>query len=166
MKKLLLIAFSFVTLGVQAQVTTKPAVSIGAELGIPSNTVYNIGIGGSAKIEVPIVSALSVSFTAGYNTFFYKNSILGNNVKPDAGTFIPLKAGLKYYLADGFYVEGEAGNIKETNYNKNNIFVFTIGPGFLVPINKSSAVDFGFRYENWHRRLRQTSLRVAYRFAW
>lgn len=167
MKKLLLLFLPFFYIGANAQTFNTKAFSVGLEVGIPSQSVYNVGLGGSGKAEVPVASNVSLSFTAGYTSFYYKKSLIGSSVTPDAGRFFPLKAGVKYYFSEGFYAEGEAGSVIETNYNKDNLFAFSIGPGFVIATGKHTGVDMGFRYENWSRgRLRQTALRVAYRFGW
>jgi len=62
------------------------------------------------------------------------------------------------------YVPGEAGTAIETNYGKQSSFAFSIGPGFLVPAGDKNSVDISFRYEDWANQLRQTAIRVAYRF--
>jgi hypothetical protein len=83
---------------------------------------------------------------------------------PGAAGFIPLKAGLKYYFNKGVYAEGEAGTAIETNYGKQSSFAFSIGPGFIVPAGDKNGVDISLRYEDWANQLRQTAIRIAYRF--
>jgi hypothetical protein len=167
MKKLLLLISIFITYNAWAQtpVTTATAVSLGFELAAPSNSVYTIGTGVSAKFELPVVSSLSVSVTGGFTAMYYKANLFNSSRTPGAAGFLPLKAGLKYYLSQNFYAEGEAGTAIETNYGKQKSFAFSIGPGFIVPINEGKqGVDIGFRYESWGNQLRQTGIRVAYRF--
>lgn len=168
MKKLLPLLFVLMYTMARGQaVTTTTAFSAGLELGIPTNSIYNIGFGGSGKVEVPLTTALSLSATAGFTNFYRKSALIGSNKSQPASSYVTLKAGLKYYLGEAFYIEGEAGNVVETNYSKNNLFAFALGPGFLISTGKHTAVDFNFRYENWGRgRLRQTGIRVAYRLGW
>ncbi|MEO7212866.1 hypothetical protein [Mucilaginibacter sp.] len=167
MKKLLPLLFLFLYCVAHGQTSPKKAFSAGLDLAIPTNSIYSIGFGGSGKAEVPIAGPVSLTVTAGYTSLYFKRSLIGSNKSQDPSGFVPLKAGVKYYLSDGFYVEGELGTAIETNYNKDKLFAFAIGPGFLLPLNKSSAIDLGFRYENWGSgRIRQTGIRVAYRFDW
>ncbi|OOQ60981.1 outer membrane beta-barrel protein [Mucilaginibacter pedocola] len=167
MKKLLPIFFLFIYAAASAQNAPKKAFSVGLDLGIPTNSIYSIGFGGSGKAEVPIAGAASITVTAGFTSLYYKSSVFGNTQSADAATFIPLKAGVKYYLGDAFYIEGEAGTAIATNYEKDKLFAFALGPGFLIEISKNTAIDLGFRYENWGSgRIRQTGIRAAYRFAW
>ncbi|MDB5154968.1 MAG: hypothetical protein JWR54_3719, partial [Mucilaginibacter sp.] len=54
MKKLIILISVLSAFQAQAQTTITKAISTGFELAIPSNGVYNIGIGASAKGELPI----------------------------------------------------------------------------------------------------------------
>lgn len=165
MKKLILLLLVFCSFKLSAQTTpTIKAFSAGFELAAPSGSAYNIGFGASAKLEIPIVSPLSLTVTGGFTTLFYKSNILQSSGTPGAAGFLPLKAGVKYYASQNFYFEGEAGTAIETNYSKQSSFAFSLGPGFIIPVNDKQGVDIGLRYENWSNQLRQTGIRVAYRF--
>jgi len=149
----------------QAPIPTTKAISFGFELAAPSNSVYTIGTGVSAKFEVPVVSVLSLSLTGGFTAMYYKGNLFNSSRTPGAAGFLPLKAGIKYYLSKEFYAEGEAGTAIETNYTKRDAFAFSIGPGFIIPLNdEKHGIDIGFRYESWSSQVRQTGIRVAYRF--
>ncbi len=166
MKKPLLLFFVLCSFKLRAQTRTPTtlAFSAGFELAAPSNGVYNIGFGASGKFEVPIVTPVSLTLTGGITTLFYKSNLFSSSRTPGAAGFIPLKAGVKYYLAKTFYAEGEAGAAIETNYGKQSSFAFSLGPGFIVPVNDKQGVDISFRYESWANQLRQTGIRFAYRF--
>jgi hypothetical protein len=143
----------------------KKAFSIGAELGIPNVSVYNIGLTVSGKGELPVSDKLAITVTAAYSTFFYKSNLFTSSKTLTAARFIPLKAGVKYYVNQGIYFEGELGTAIETNYLKQDLFAFSLGPGFLIPIDEKHSVDFGLRYEKWSQhQVQQTAIRFAYRF--
>ncbi|MBS1502547.1 MAG: hypothetical protein JST32_10825 [Bacteroidetes bacterium] len=163
---LLILAFILSAVLVKAQdpAATKTAFSAGFELALPSGGVFSIGTGASAKLEIPLVQPLCLSLTAGITPMFYKSNLFGNSHTPGAAVFAPIKAGLKYYFAKSVYAEGEAGTAIETNYGKGSVFAFSIGPGFIAPINDKTGVDIGFRYEDWAGQVRQTAIRIAYRF--
>jgi hypothetical protein len=164
MKRLLLLLCLFCICKTYAQTSTSKAISAGFELAIPSNGVYNVGTGFSVKGELPIVAPVSLTLTAGFTAMFYKSNLFNSSRTPGAAGFIPLKAGIKYYFNKGVYAEGEAGTALETNYEKQSVFAFSIGPGFIVPAGENSGVDISFRYENWANKLSQTAIRIAYRF--
>ena len=165
MKKLILILLVLYGFQTQAQTTeiTK-AISTAFELAIPSNGVYNVGVGASAKAELPIVAPVSLTLTGGFTTMFYKSNLFNSSRTRGAAGFIPLKAGAKYYFNKGVYAEGEGGTAIETNYGKQSSFAFSLGLGFIVPAGDKNGVDVGFRYEDWSNQLRQTAIMVAYRF--
>ncbi len=164
MKRLLLILFLFCISKTYAQTEIGKAISGGFELAIPSNGVYNVGTGFSIKGELPIVTPVSLTLTAGFTAMFYKSNLFNSSRTPGAAGFLPLKAGIKYYFNKGVYAEGEAGTAIETNYEKQSVFAFSIGPGFIVPSGENNGVDISFRYEDWANKLRQTAIRIAYRF--
>jgi hypothetical protein len=167
MKRLLPLLFTLFVLHTRAQTVPVKAFSVGLELGVPANSVFNVGFGGSGKAEVPLVSALSFTVTAGYTSMYYKSALIGSATTQTPVGYIPLKAGVKYYFSPGFYAEGEAGNAFQTNYTKENLFIIAVGPGFIASTGEHSGIDIGFRYENWGSgRLRQTAIRAAYRFGW
>jgi hypothetical protein len=164
MKRLIPLLFIFCCAKLQAQTTTSKAFNLGFELGIPSNSVYTIGTGASAKFELPVVTPLSLSLTGGITTMFYKSNLFNSSRTPGAAAYVPLKAGLKYYFNRGVYAEGEAGTAIETNYDKKSVFAFSLGPGFVVPAGDKNGIDISFRYENWANQVRQTAIHIAYRF--
>jgi opacity protein-like surface antigen len=173
MKKLLLLALlfcSFATAHAQDDVP-KAAFSIGPELVIPSRSIFTIGYGASAKVEVPVYNRLDVTFTGGYSSLKYKSGIadITGIAQPNA-TFIPLKAGLRY-MGGSAYLEAEGGDVIQTSNNtgnaQHNLFTFSIGPGFFFHISEKQAIDLGFRYEVWSQNtLQQTGIRLAYRLGW
>jgi hypothetical protein len=166
MKHILFVVLSLFAITVHAQDKTPiyKAISAGVELGIPSRTVYDIGVATSLKGEIPIIAPVSLTITGGYSVFSHKNNVITGSNTFDAATFVPLKAGLRWYLGETVCIEGEAGTSIETNYEKKKLFAFSLGPSFLIPVGQKQNVDLGFRYENWANQVRQTAIRIAYRF--
>jgi hypothetical protein len=172
MKKLglLLLAGFFMVTALKAQERTTKALSIGPELNLLQRSAYNVGFGVSAKFELPVTTTINMVLTAGINTFNRKNFLIGSNTKQGNDTFVPLKAGIKYYFDPRFYTEAELGSVIDHNDGFNqNLFAYSIGTGFLFPVNKSSKnmIDLGLRFEDWAKnRAQQFGIRVAYRFGW
>ena len=75
MKKLIILLLLFRGIEVSAQTTITKAFSAGFELGIPANSVFNIGTGASAKFELPVASPVSLSLTGGITSMFYKSNL-------------------------------------------------------------------------------------------
>lgn len=156
---------------VKAQEYPRTAFSIGPELAFPSNSAYSIGYGASAKIEFPVAGKISLSLTGGYSRFHYKSSLTGAFGAQTPSSFVPLKAGIRYGVSTGLYLEAEGGNVIETTGSfinpSRNLFAFSIGPGFLFRISEKQCIDLGIRYEQWSKNvLKQTAVRVAYRIGW
>lgn len=166
---LLLLLIPFITTNVHAQggssQVNSTALSIGGELNIPQRSGYTIGYGASAKFELPFATALSFTATAGIHQYHLKTLFSGTSGGND--TFVPLKAGVKYYIDPRFYAEGELGTVIDRNRdNDQNRFTYSLGTGFLLPLrNTSNMIDLGLRYEEWSKNgIQQFGIRVAYRF--
>jgi hypothetical protein len=145
----------------------KKAISLGGELGVPNASVYSVGIGVSSKGEFPVSRKVAITATAAYSIFFYNSNLFTNSKTFASARFVPLKAGVKYYLNQGVYFEGELGTVIETNYLKQDLFAFSLGPGFIIPIKGKYGVDLGLRYEKWsNHQVQQTAIRFAHRFGW
>lgn len=168
MKRFLFLILLFSSLQIMAQdEPLKKAISFGGELGIPNASVYSVGIGISGKGEFPVSGKLAITATAAYSIFFYKSNLYTNSKTFPSARFVPLKAGVKYYLNESVYFEGELGTAIETNYLKQDLFAFSLGPGFIIPIKGKYGVDFGLRYEKWsNHQVQQTAIRIAHRFGW
>ena len=148
----------------------RPKASIGGEIAIPTGIfadLFSIGIGGSGKLEVPITAAFYATATAGFTSFYTRNSRLGGSINDNNRSYVPLKLGGKYYLSEFVYGEAEAGVSVGIQEDSRNSFAWGPGFGIAYPINDKSAVDVGVRYEKWSRHgtnLNQVGLRIAYQF--
>jgi hypothetical protein len=195
MKSLKITALAFalaaITFGANAQTKstttpTGPRLSIGADAGIPTGSLsdgYNWNLGGSAQLELPVAKQLFVTVNAGYNNIFGKKDVTigtigGTAVKGDVQNIqlLPVKAGLKYFVANNIYVQGEAGagfllNKKDLGYTKSTAFIYAPQVGILLPLTASSNLDLGVRYEGSTKytaydgsTINFVGLRVAYSF--
>jgi hypothetical protein len=160
---LLLLTLCYLSASAQLSTPSRTAFSIGGELTIPSYGLYSVGTGASAKFEFPIAPPVSISITGNLTSVFYRHSILNNYSDSGADVFVPLKAGLKYYPISSLYIEGEGGEALELNHTQRHLGAFAIGPGFIIPQTKGG-LDISFRYEDWQSQVKQTVIRVAYRF--
>ncbi len=146
----------------------KPRLSIGAEFALPTNTgfgeLFSTGFGSSAKFEVPLTNYLYATATAGFTEFFLKNKYKNLTFNK---TYVPLKAGGKYYFEHTFYAEGELGASIGTNSGAGTAFVWSAGGGVSFPITKDGFLDTGLRVEKWARdegNITQAGFRIAYKF--
>jgi hypothetical protein len=154
-----------------AQTGSAPKLSIGADFGIPIGTVsdvYSSVIGASAKLELPTVTpGLKFMFSAGYSDFVIKSAY--SSVFTSA-SYAQIEAGARYYFIPMVYVEGDFGlsiNLNK-NYSEQKVgLAYDPTIGVNLPINKSNAVDIGFRYDGRVESggtISQVALRIAYKF--
>lgn len=157
---------------------------IGIEGMAPTGNMHNIsnaGIGGTARLQYGINNTVAFTLTSGYYNFFgkentatYANGTTITKVTSKAVDFgiVPVKAGLKAYIGDGFYVAGEVGAGFETkdayrgltgDYNKKATkLILAPGVGYSW-----TNVDFGVRYENFsgsNNNYGMVAARLAYGF--
>lgn len=124
-------------------------LSIGPDAGIPIGSLsdtHSWNLGGSIQADFPIATGLDVTVNAGFNNFFGKDNFSDISL-------IPVKAGLKYFLADNFYVQGEAGasfvaNKDKSGADKSTAFTYAPQVGFLFPVGQKSYIDAGVRFES------------------
>ena len=172
MKKILL---TLAVIGVAAfssvaQTTTAPApanggskLNIGIEGGLPlgdASNGYTVIIGGSIKYEVPTGKNTFFTVSAGYNSFLANNELKEFGLGSEG--FIPVKAGLKYYSDEGFFIEGQLGVVFSTESGGGHAFAYSPGIGYTL----KGGFEVGFRYEGWVNdgTVSQLGLRLGYRF--
>jgi hypothetical protein len=131
-------------------------LSIGVDAGIPTGKLsdsYNWNIGGSVQADIPVVNKLFVTVNAGYNNFFGKDVTVGNAIVSATNIqLLPVKAGLKFFPVDKFYIQGEAGaafalNKADVGFDKSAAFVYAPQIGYQFPLGGKNYLDAGVRYE-------------------
>ncbi|MGE6221376.1 hypothetical protein [Nubsella zeaxanthinifaciens] len=161
MKKLLLSLALVAGLGLAANAQTKDPAMNGSKLGVGADfafpmgsfgDTYNFGVGGSLNLQAPIASKLNFVGEAGYLSFTGKeiNTGIGTFKAPSIG-FVPLKAGIRYFLAENFYAQGQLGAAISTETNGGTAFLYAPSLGFEFPVDNKLAIDFGARYEGWSK---------------
>jgi len=190
----LVLAFAGFALGAKAQTTTPATTStttkdgirysVGVDAGIALGDFkdnYKWNLGGSVQADIPVLSnKLFVTVNAGYNNVFGKNDIATPNglVNPTDFHLIPVKAGLKFFPIENFYVQGEAGaafllNKSDVGANKSTAFVYAPQIGVQFPVSANgNFIDAGVRYEATTKfasdvdasKVNLIGIRVAYGF--
>lgn len=157
-----LMAFSF------AQNSSSPKFGVALETGLPvgdAEDVYSVGLGGSAKLEIPVTSPFAVTLSAGYLNMQVKDDL--QPVLGESREFIPIKAGAKYYFGRNFFGEGELGASIPTESSDETAFAYAPGIGVTLPVADQTAIDIGLRYEGWTRDqgdIDQVGLRAVIKF--
>ncbi|WP_461449285.1 hypothetical protein [Mucilaginibacter sp.] len=194
----LALAFAAFTFSAKAQNTTPTTTStstttasgirysIGVDAGLPTGKLsdsYNWNLGGSLQVDIPVVSnKLFVTVNAGYDNIFGKNVTVTTpdgafTAKAQNIELLPVKAGLKYFLAGNFYVQGEAGAafvLDKSKIDANNSAAFIYAPqlGYQFQLGGGNYIDAGVRYEastklnsdEDNSKVNFVGLRVAYGF--
>jgi len=187
----LVLAFAGLASGALAQTssattskTTSPngvIFSIGVDAGIPTgnlNNGYNWNIGGSVQADIPVVpQQLFVTINAGYNSIQGKNNAFGTGLTPTNIQLLPVKAGLKFFPVNHFYIQGEAGaafalNKSDLGFNNAAAFIYAPQIGYQFPLGGNNFIDAGVRYEgstkfnssNDNSQVNFVALRLAYAF--
>ncbi|WP_207534276.1 hypothetical protein [Desertivirga arenae] len=132
-------------------------LGIGLSLGIPTHDAYNFAVGGDLRLQKDFYSNVSGLLSLGYTNFSLKGEDMGS-----VG-FVPLKAGLKVFPIERFYISGELGAGFGTDENQKTAFVWAPGIG----LGFNNGLDLGLRYEEFRYQnagLGQVALRIAYGF--
>lgn len=186
----LVVAFAGLALGAKAQNTTSTStksagsngvvLSAGVDAGIPTGNLsngYNWSIGGSLQADIPVAQQLFVTVNAGYNSLQGKTNAYGMGVTATNIQLLPVKAGLKFFPANHFYVQGEAGaafalNKSAIGFDNAAAFIYAPQVGYQFPVGGKSFIDAGVRYEgstdftshNSNSQVNFVALRLAYAF--
>lgn len=159
----LVLFFATIILKVNAQQAT---IGLGPEVSFPSGNSSNIsaiGLGGFVKAELDVSEKFAVTAQGSLTSFLGKRFF---GAKTPTVTYIPLKAGLKYYTSPEFYFEGQMGAVMPLN--GKTATSFALSPGLGAYINKKGAdhkIDVGLRYESWTKsKFNFITFRVGYLF--
>lgn len=168
MKKFLILLplLGFLAFKSAAQTNDGGKFNIGLEGGLPLGTskqLFNSIIGASVKYEYPVAQDVFVTASAGYNGWLIKHEYSDFDGAKKVYSFVPLKAGIKGYLQEGFFLEGQVGaSIYAGSNGKGTSFIYSPGLGYTFP----SGFEAGVRYEAWAKdgTASQVGLRLGYRF--
>lgn len=163
--KFLVFIFLFAIITVKAN-AQQASLGFGPEVSFPSGNSSNIsaiGLGGFVKAEIDISEKFALT-AQGSLTSFLGKSFFG--AKTPTITYIPIKAGLKYYTSPEFYFEGQMGAVMPLN--GKTATSFALSPGLGAYVNKKGAnhkIDVGLRYESWTKsKFNFITFRVGYLF--
>ena len=137
-------------------------LGVGVSAGLPTNDNYNIALGGDLRLQKDFFSNISGTLSAGYTNFSVKDdskSALGFN----SIGYIPVKAGIKIFPVERFYISGEVGAGFGTDDGQGTALVYAPGIG----LGFNNGLDLGVRYEGFAQNdtnLGQVALRLAYGF--
>jgi len=124
-------------------------IDLGPEINLPSgnfSSLSGIGLGFSIKASFPVAADFAVSLSGGYTNFFGKRAQI---VRIADLTYVPLKAGMKYFLSETFYAEGQFGAGLAIEDGQKTVAIWSPGIGNQFSLRNENKLDFGIRYESW-----------------
>ncbi len=135
--------------------------SIGLEAGLPlgeNGKPYSSIIGGSLQYETKPAHDFGITVNGGYLSFNFKSSYGGSSVG-----FVPLLAGVKYYLSPNAFFHGQLGAAVGTKSGQGTSFAYAPGIGFKL----SPTIDAELKYmgiSNSGGTLDNVGVRVGFNF--
>lgn len=144
-----------------ANAQSSPKFGVGLNVGVPTYTGGSLAIGADLRYQFDIDKQLSIPLTAGYTNISNKDTYGGGSFG-----YIPLKAGLKYFLNDtgaGAYGLAEAGAGFSTTSGGGTSFVYSPAVGY----SWSNGLDLAAKYEGFSKNSVNNGyvgLRLAYGF--
>jgi hypothetical protein len=173
--RLIIVSIVTVTSAYAQHSSTSPQFSVGLNPGVavgPVSSVYPVAGNISLRLTAPLSnSPISLTFTTGY-TFYTSSQDYsvgfgfggvgvgygggGYDYYGSTASFIPVMAGVKIYVANRFFIEGEAGvsfnvNTYPQDYTgKTTAFIYSPGIGYTFPLGYSgrNSTEVGLVYEN------------------
>ena len=167
MKKVsLMIAILLLFAKADAQIR-EAKLGIGADFGFPMTGFTEdaeYGVGGSLFYQQPAATNLNITVNVGYLRFNGKQTIGTLRYRQ---SFIPVKAGARYFLGDYLYGGAEIGAILPATSGQNTAFAYGPNLGAEFPVSDKGSIDIGLRYESWLRNNGNVSflgLRAGFNF--
>lgn len=157
----------------EEKVAVKTRLSGGLEAGLPVGKLsdsHDYTLGAAVQVEVPVSSdKLFITGNAGYVHYVGKSAVADLNV-------VPVKAGLRVYPAEKFYLGADAGaaflvNKGIANGDKSAAFIYAPHAGYVFNVGAKKHLDTGVRFESTSKfydagkSQNVLALRVAYAFS-
>jgi hypothetical protein len=161
--------------GLSLSIGPEVAVPIGAfrnNILVPGSELpvrgYKLGVGGSAKLNIPVATNIDVSLSAGYMAFSQKariGALDSISINKGSYTLVPFKGGVRFRTNSGLYLEPQVGYTQTKIKDQEGAGYFTYAGNLGYMIGR--AVDIAVRYESVSRKggnLNFVGLRLAYSF--
>lgn len=147
---LTLVTILFCSLIATAQKRSIVKLNIGPELAFPTgdfSNFYSFGIGGTAQVEIPLQEKLQGVAYGG--VVFYNGKSAGSGLKNKGVTIIPIRIGLKQFLAGSIYgaVQAGLGIIGGPDAFSGTTFSYSPQIGYEFNSKSGKAIDASFKYD-------------------
>ena len=117
------------------------------------NDRHKWGLGGYLQADLPISGGLHGVLSAAFINFFGKDTMRNNSRHSVADAqFLPVKAGLKYYVFSIVYVQADAGvsfvlNKDKQKYSRSAAFIYAPQAGISLPVTARNNLDIAVAYD-------------------
>ncbi|WP_158795943.1 hypothetical protein [Pedobacter sp. L105] len=156
----LLIAISlFFTLAKGQSSASRWHLGFGVDAGLPTTNVFQYTLGGDIRLQKDLGDHLSATFTTGFTHFFENDHFTNYTQYGSPYNVIPLKAGIKAFLTNNFYIGAEAGaGFAFEQWGTSFLYSPSAGLAF------NNGLDVSVKYENFTRdkNTKDIALRLAY----
>lgn len=158
--KSLLITFSTCLLmAATASAQKSWQVGFGVSPGLATGEAFKYTLGGDIRAEKMFSNHITGTFSAGFSHFFEKDHFRDFPQYGSPYNVIPVKAGLKYFLGQQFYVGGELGaGFAFEQWGTSFLWSPSVGLAF------NSGLDLSLRYEDFTKSpaTKVVALRMGY----
>jgi hypothetical protein len=175
-KALLILSLTAMYFAGNAQAKRRPAAtysssakpgrfSLGLEAGLPvgeNGKPYSSVLGGSLQYEFQPSSDMGITFNAGYLNWALKSEYK-TPYGPNSVGFVPLLAGVKYYMSPGAFLHAQFGAAVGTAKGQGTSFAYTPGIGFRLSPNLDAEIKY-MGISNSGGTLSDVGARLAYNF--
>lgn len=139
--------------------------SAGPEIGFATGSFSNshsFGIGATAQADISLQEHLYGTITAGVISYNGKSSEAGFKYK--GTTIVPVRVGVKYFLAGGIYGGLQTG-LGFINNGGGTAFAYSPQLGYEFKTKSGKAVDATFKYDGYSKNgIGALGFRLAYVF--
>ena len=145
----------------RAQTDNGLSLGFGINAGIAPTNAFKYTLGGDIRLQKDINKHFAATLTTGFTHFFEKDHF---DKYPQYGSpynVIPVKAGLKYFVTNNFYLGGEAGaGLAFEQWGTSFLWSPSVGLAF------KNGIDISAKYEDYTRdkMTKNIGLRLAYSF--
>jgi hypothetical protein len=136
-------------------------LGFGVDPGIPTSKAFQYALGGDIRLQNQFSNRIAGTVTAGFSHYFEKDHYADFPQYSSPFNVIPVKAGIKFFLADNLYAGGEAGaGFGMEEWGTSFLWSPSLGLAF------ASGIDLSVKYEDYtrHSATKDIALRLAYGF--
>ncbi len=152
--------------GRDAPYPVRPRFNADLDFSIPGGEYghhFGIGFGGSGGLDIPVTKSLYATGSAGVMSLYQG----ARNKEVETRSYVPVKAGAKYYFNSFVYAQMEIGTALGIQQGAGTAFIMTPGAGVSYHITERAAINAGVRFETWNREggnINQLAFKVGYQF--